>query len=42
MQDDNSTNCSDYFIINLDSRSLMIEDLKNLQREDYLDNKVIK
>ena len=42
MRDDNSTNNSNYFIVDFDDRSLMIEDFENLQRKNCFDNEVIE
>ena len=42
MQDDNNTNNSDYFIVDFNNRSLMIEDFKNLQRKNYFNDEVIE
>ena len=42
MRDDDNTNNFNYFIVNFDNRSLMINDFKNLQRKNCFDDEIIK
>ena len=42
MRDDDNTNNFNYLIVDLDNRSLMIDDFENLQRKDCFDDEIIK